>query len=152
MNTESHGNNNSGKHSQNGKLLYGDLTYRVRGIVFDIRSKYGPGQKESVYHNLLEEAFNNANINNSREQRIKIISDQSAKVMGYYQPDFIIDDSIILEIKSARVTTKTDEKQLYHYLRNSEYQVGLLINFSTPKLFIKRIIYTNDRKPFLRVN
>ena len=43
-----------------------------------------------------------------------------------------------------------DEKQLYFYMRNSNYEVGFLVNFSTPVLLIKRIIYTNDRKPFLK--
>jgi GxxExxY protein len=72
------------------------------------------------------------------------------KIIGTYKPDFIIDDKIIIEVKSSRFTTKTDEKQLYYYLRNSKYEVGFLVNFSTPKIYIKRVIYTNDRKPFLK--
>ena len=66
-----------------------------------------------------------------------------------YQPDFVIEDKILIEVKSSKVTSVADEKQLYYYLRNSKYEVGLLVNFSTPKLLIKRIIYTNDRKPYL---
>ena len=62
-----------------------------------------------------------------------------------------MEDKLIIEIKSSRFTTRIDEKQLYYYLRNSKYEVGFLVNFSTPKLYIKRIIYTNDRKPFLSV-
>ncbi len=69
--------------------------------------------------------------------------------MGRYRPDFIIDDVITVEVKSSQFTTKQDEKQLYHYIRNSRYELGYLVNFSTPSLYVKRIIYTNDRKPFL---
>ncbi|MBM3250794.1 MAG: GxxExxY protein [Candidatus Nealsonbacteria bacterium] len=61
----------------------------------------------------------------------------------------MIDNKILLEIKSSKFTTKNDERQLYFYLRNSKYEVGYLVNFSSPQLYIKRIIYTNERKPFL---
>ena len=119
------------------------------GIFYKIRNEYGPGHKEIIYQNLLEEALIANNISHSREARIKIYSNDTGKVVGTYVPDFLVDDKIIVELKSSRYTTKTDEKQLYHYLRNSPYQVGYLVNFSTPQLYIKRIIYTNDRKPFL---
>lgn len=135
---------------EHGKLLHGDLTYKIIGIIYEIRKKYGPGQKEIVYQNLLAELLEKNNIKFIREQKIKIYSEESGKIMGTYQPDFVIDNKIILETKSSRFTTKTDEKQLYHYLRNSEFEIGLLINFSTPQIYIKRIIYTNDRKPFLK--
>lgn len=71
--------------------------------------------------------------------------------MGSYRPDMIIDGKIIVEAKSSRFTNKQDEKQLYFYLRNSKYELGYLINFSTPKLYLKRIVYSNDKKPFLKV-
>jgi len=48
------------------------------------------------------------------------------------------------------MTIKRDRDQLYNYLRNSSYEVGYLLNFGTSKRYIKRIIYTNDRKPYLR--
>ena len=115
---------------------------------FKIRNTYGPGQKESVYCNLLEETLKENQIFFEREKSIKIHS-PNRKVVGVYKPDVIVDDKIILEIKSSMITPKVNEKQLYYYLRNSKYEVGFLVNFSTPKLFIKRIIYTNDRKPFL---
>ena len=102
-----------------------------------------------VNQNLLEEALIANYIAYSREARIKIYSNDTWKVVGTYIPDFLVDDKIIVELKSSHYTTKTDEKQLYHYLRNSPYPVGYLVNFSTPQLYIKRIIYTNDRKPFL---
>jgi len=116
-------------------LLYSELTYKLRGIFFEIRNNYGPGQKENGYE---------------KEKSINIYSPDNKKV-GIYRPDFVIDDKIIIEIKSSRFASRLDEKQLYYYLRNSKYQVGFLINFSTPKLYTKRIIYTNNRKPFLSV-
>jgi len=131
------------------ELLHHDLTYRLRGIFFQIRNTYGPGQKENIYSNLLVEALKENKIPFEKEKFINIYT-PNGKLAGTYKPDFIIDDKIITEIKSSRLTTRIDEKQLYYYLRNSKYEVGFLVNFSTPKLYIRRVIYTNDRKPFLK--
>ena len=139
------------KNEKSEKILYRDLSFIVQGCVFEIRKQYGPGHKEIVYHKLLEEKLLAKDLKVEREKRIKIYSQDTGKVVGVYQPDIVVEDKIVLEIKSSKFTTITDNKQLYHYLRNSRYELGYLINFSTPKLFIKRIIYTNDRKPYLRV-
>jgi len=129
-------------------LLHQDLSYLIRGIIFEIRNNYGPGQKEIIYQNLFKELLKQKNIKYEKEKSISIFSPDNKKV-GVYRPDFVVEDKIIIEIKASRFTAKVDEKQIYYYLRNSKYEVGFLVNFSTPKLYIKRIIYTNDRKPFL---
>jgi len=133
-----------------GKLLHNDLTYKLRGIFFQIRNSYGSGQKENIYGNLLTEALEENKVPFEKEKFINIYT-PNKKVAGTYRPDFVVDDKIIIEIKSSRYSAMIDEKQLYYYLRNSKYEIGFLVNFSTPKLFIRRIIYTNDRKPFLSV-
>lgn len=122
----------------------------VRGVFFDIRNNYGPGHKENVYANLICEALKEKGLNFEKEKRIKIYSDKSGKPVGTYVPDYVIDDKIIVEVKASKLTTKQDEIQIYHYLRNSKYEIGLLVNFGTPELYIKRIVYSNSRKPFLK--
>jgi len=144
MNTDQH------KINQPKKFLYKELGYQLRGCFFDIRKNYGPGQKESIYVNLVAEWLKEHKIPFHKEKPIKIYSINSGKIIGTYKPDFLVDNKILIEIKSARVTTRQDEKQLYFYLRNSPYEVGYLVNFSSPRLYIKRIIYTNERKPFLQ--
>lgn len=155
IDTQNYTNTNTNKHKivtrNNAKLLYPELSYLIQGVIYEVRKQYGPGQKEVIYHRVLEEKFLIQNLTVEREKRINIYSQDSGKIVGLYQPDLIIENKIILEVKSSSFTTKIDEKQLYHYLRNSEYELGYLINFSTPKLYIKRIIYTNDRKPYLQV-
>jgi len=66
-----------------------------------------------------------------------------------YRPDFIVDEKIIVELKAVEKNPKLFINQLYDYLRNSKYELGYFINFASPKLYIKRVIFTNDRKPFL---
>lgn len=145
--------NNTDKNtkSHTNTLLYPELSYIIQGCFFEARKQYGPGQKEIVYQRVLEEKFLKANLKVEKEKRINIYSQDSGKIVGTYQPDLVIEDKVIIEIKSSRFTTKIDERQLYHYLRNSQYQLGYLVNFSTQRLYIKRIIYTNDRKPYIRV-
>jgi GxxExxY protein len=132
------------------KFLYKELGYKLRGCFFEIRNQYGPGQKESIYVNLICEWLGENKIPFEKEKAIKIYSSKTSKLVGLYRPDIIIDTKIPIEIKSTGFISPRDEKQLYFYLRNSEYEVGYLVNFSTPKIYIKRVIYTNDRKPFLQ--
>lgn len=133
----------------NAKIVYPDLSYVIQGCIFEIRKQYGPGQKEVVYKRLLKEKLIIKGRKAEEEKRINIYSQDSGKIVGFYQPDLTVDDKIIIEIKSSRFTSKKDEKQLYHYLRNSKYELGYLVNFSTPRLYMKRIVYSNQRKPFL---
>lgn len=149
-NTQNNTNKNTNTHKS--PVLYPELSYIIQGIVYGIRKQYGPGQKEIIYHRLLEEKLLTDKLIVEKEKRINIYSHDSGKVVGIYQPDIIVDNKIILEIKSSRFTTQTDEKQLYYYLRNSIFELGYLINFSTPRLYMKRIIYTNDNKPYIRVD
>lgn len=132
------------------RLLYSDLSYIIQGCVFEIRRQYGPGQKEVIYQRLLVEKLQLKGLSVLREHKISIYSQDSGKVIGTYQPDLIINDCIVIELKSSSFTTPQDEKQLYYYLRNSEYELGYLINFSTPQLYMKRIVYSNYKKPFHR--
>lgn len=134
----------------NTKILYKELSYIIQGCCFEIRKEYGPGQKESIYVNLLKECLEDKKISVEKEKSIKIYSSKSGKVIGTYRPDLVVANKIPIEVKSSRITVKQDEKQLYYYLRNSEYELGYLINFGTPRLYIKRIIYTNDKKPYLK--
>lgn len=130
-------------------LLYEDLSYKVRGIAINIRKDLGPGHKESLYQNAFAEELIAAKIHFSREKSIAIYSPKTNKKIGSYRPDFIIADKILLEVKAMTNLPEYSVDQLYSYLRNSVFELGFLINFSGPKLYIKRIIWTNDNKPFL---
>ena len=129
-----------------GEILHKDLCYKIQGILMETRRLYGPGHKEIVYCNSVEELLNINHITHKREVSIKAYSLISGKVIGYYKPDFIIDDKVIIEAKAVDYVPKNYIDQLYSYLRVSQYEVGLFVNFRSPELYIKRIIFTNDRK------
>ena len=64
--------------------------------------------------------------------------------VGYYKPDFIIDNKIIIELKSLDFMPQDLEKQLIYYLKGTNYKLGLLVNFGSNKLVIKRKIWSPD--------
>lgn len=121
------------------KLLYEDLTYKIRGAIFNVHSSLGPVHKESVYQKALAKEF--------REQKIPFKQEVPLKVMykgekvGVYKLDFIVDDKVILEIKAVDFIPQTFKTQLSYYLKGTGYKVGLLVNFGVPKAQIFRRIY-----------
>jgi len=116
----------------------------------DIRAQYSTTLKEKAYHKLMKEWFNEHKIPYIYEPSLQVRSQLTNKIIDYYRPDFLAFEKIPIEIKATRMTIKQDIDQLYNYLRNSEFEVGYLFNFGTPKRYIRRIIYTNDRKPHLK--
>ncbi len=127
-------------------LLYKELSYQIQGAVIEVRKNYGSGHKESIYQGALAEELQLRQIPFKREPSISIASPKTNKIIGIYRPDFLIDDKVILEVKALEILARKLIDQLFDYLRNSKYELGYFVNFAGPRLLMKRIIYTNDRK------
>ena len=121
------------------KLLYKDLTYNIRGAAFEVRKKLGLGHKEAVYHKAFEVEFKKRNIRFISEAILPVLYE--GKKVGIYQPDFIVEDKIIIELKSLPEIGRPQQEQIWSYIKGSEYKLALLINFGTKDLEIKRIVY-----------
>jgi len=132
------------------KLFLEKESYVIRGAAINTRKNLGSGQKEIVYKNDFAEELNYREVSFSREKPICIYSVRTGKKIGTYIPDFIIINKIIVEAKATQTVSKRDIDQLYYYLRNSRYELGFLINFGGERLYIKRIIYTNENKPWYK--
>lgn len=131
------------------ELLHKELSYQIQGAAIEVRKNFGPGLKEMIYQNAFSEELKSRSLQFEKEKSIKIFSPKTGKFLGSYRPDFIIDNKILVELKAVEKIPKLFIDQLYSYLRNSEYELGYFINFSSPRLYTKRIIFTNDRKSFL---
>lgn len=127
-------------------ILYKELSYLVQGVLIEVRNVLGPGHKEIVYCNLIEELFNQKNIKYNREPSVQIISPFTGKIIGKYRPDFIVDNKIVLEVKAVDIIPKNFVDQIYSYLRVSDFELGIFVNFRSQQLYIKRVLLTNDRK------
>jgi GxxExxY protein len=109
-------------------LLYEDLSYQIRGAAIEVRKNYGPGHKEVLYQRAFAEELGLRKIKYEQEKPFKIYSPNTGKIIGSYQPDFIVYDKIIIELKALVKTPRKMIDQLYGYLRNSIYQLGFFIN------------------------
>jgi GxxExxY protein len=94
---------------------------------------------EAVYEEALEKEFLTQNIPFKRQLKLELYY-ENEKLNKYYKADFVCYDSIILEIKAVSHIPDTFYAQLKNYLRCSNMELGLLINFGTPSLTYKRII------------
>jgi len=131
--------------TKNGEnLLYGDITYKIRGACFKIWKEFGGAFKEKVVDRALAEELKTLGLKVESQKSINIL--YNGKKIASYTPDQIISDVILIEVKCKPFLTREDERQFWLYLRGSEYKIGLLINFGSKKLEIKRRIYDKARK------
>ena len=94
----------------------------------------------------MKEELESLKLNLENQKRIEIF--YKSKKVGNYIPDFIINGIILLELKCKPYITKEDERQFWLYLKASDYKVGLLINFGSQKLEIRRRVYDKARKNY----
>ncbi len=121
------------------KLLYSDLTYKIRGAVFEVYNTLGFGHKELIYHRALEVEFKKRQIGFKGEASLPVYYQD--KKIGIYKPDFVIEEKVLIEIKALPFLTRESEVQLVYYLRGTRYNLGLLVNFGSRKLEIRRKIW-----------
>lgn len=122
-----------------GKSEYEGLTYKIRGAIFEVYNALGPGFKEGIYHNSLREEFDKMKIKYNDKKKIKI--NYKGKDVGIYEPDFVVEDKITIELKAVDIMPKVFEKQLYSYLKATGCRIGILVNFGGEVLDIRRRIY-----------
>jgi len=132
-----------------GNLLEEELCSKIIKAFYDTANKYGTTFKESIFQNALIEELEKLQLKVEKQKRINIYSIDSGKILGVYIPDLIVEDKIVIEIKATSFPVERDISQQRSYLKASKYEIGYLVNFGTPRLYFKRSIYTNDRKPLL---
>lgn len=124
-------------------FLYENESYLIRGACFDVWKEFKGMFKESIIDKSLNIALENRGLKVESQKRIDIYFNNSK--VGTYIPDKIVNDIILIELKSKPFLTKQDVEQFWNYLKASKYKLGFLINFAPIKLQIKRIVYDTVR-------
>jgi GxxExxY protein len=124
------------------KMFHAKLTDKIISSFFKVYNTLGYGFLEKVYENALVIELKRAELNVLQQQNIKVYYEN--QVVRNYFAD-IIADQVILEIKSAEGLREENKAQLINYLKATDKEVGLLLNFGRTPEF-KRVIFTNDRK------
>jgi GxxExxY protein len=118
-------------------LLEEDLSYQIRGAVFEVSRHLGHGFLEKVYERALSSELRSRGLGVASQ--VSLVVRYKGKDVGRYCADMIVENRILLELKS-QAQTKNDEAQMLNYLKASGLRVGMLINFVYPKAQIKRLI------------
>ncbi len=114
-------------------------TYKIIGICMEVHRNLGPGLLEVVYKDALEIEFKENNIPFEREKEYSI--EYKGKVLPHkFYADFVINEDIILEVKAIKEFSSEHIAQILNYIKLSNSEVGLLVNFQTKSLQYKRYI------------
>jgi len=112
------------------------LGYRVQGLLRNVYYSLGPGFREQTYQRAVIRALQKQAIPFETEKTIDIIYD--GEVIDQYRLDLVVEGRIILELKAVDELHPRHEAQLLSYLKASGLRLGLLVNFGTNKLQIRR--------------
>lgn len=124
-------------------MEFNDLSYKIIGCVYTVYNKLGPGLLESVYEKALLIELSNCGLTARSQQVIKIDYDGVPLDLDL-RLDIIVEDAIVLELKSVEKLLPVHFKQLFTYLRLADKRLGLLINFNVDNITkdgIKRVVY-----------
>jgi GxxExxY protein len=118
-----------------------DISKLVVDLCFKIHKQYGPGLFESVYEEIFCYEWLKNGIPHKRQQGVPLIHEEIRLEIGF-RADIIIDDKVIVELKSVETLAEIHYKQVQTYLKLTHIKLGLLVNFNEPliKNGIHRIV------------
>jgi len=122
-------------------MLHSELTEKIIKAFYKVYNTLGYGFLEKVYENVLVVELKKMRFHISQQYNIKVYYD--GVIVGDYFADIIVEDNVIIELKSAESLREEHKFQLINYLKATEKEVGLLLNFGKTPEF-KRAIFTND--------
>lgn len=115
-----------------------ELTEKIIGAAFEVHNNLGVGFLEKVYQNALVKEL--TLLGYLAQSEVKIPVYYKGELVGDYSADILVEGRIILELKALSALTTEHEAQLLNYLKATGFKVGLLINFGTSRVQIKRKI------------
>jgi len=119
-------------------LEINDITYAINGAVFEVNNILGSGFLEKVYENALLVELKSRGLKVKNQVPINV--SYKGEVVGEYAADLLVEDKVIVELKTVENLDRAHEAQLLNYLKATGLQVGLLINFKHKKADIKRMV------------
>jgi GxxExxY protein len=128
-------------------MLHEEITTIIIAAYYAVYNNLGYGFLEKVYENALIFELQKRGLTVKQQVPIKVYYE--TRVVGEYFADLLINDLVILELKAVEQIIKAHEAQLVNYLKATNLEVGLILNFG-PKAEFKRKIFSNSRKSNLK--
>jgi len=120
------------------KMKYEELTGQVLKCAFEVHNALGCGFLEKVYEKALIHELKSCGLNVETQKAMRI--EYKGENVGNYIADLVVNDKVIVELKTAACLTMIHKAQTLNYLRASGHEVALLLNFSKPRLEYKRVV------------
>jgi GxxExxY protein len=126
------------------ELKYSALTEKVIGAFYDVAYELGPGFLESVYQRALLIRFNELGVQAAAEVNVPVFF--HGQQVGDFRADMVVEGKLLLELKAVDRLVSSHEGQTLHYLKATEFEVALLMNFGSLKPEFKRVILESHYK------
>jgi GxxExxY protein len=110
-----------------------ELSGVIIDAAYDVHTRLGPGMLESVYEKCMCIALEKRGVAHERQKRISLEYD-GMRIEDAFRIDLIVENAIVIELKTVEVVLPLHEAQLLTYLRLTSYRLGLLINFNVPRI------------------
>ena len=120
------------------KIIYKDLSFRIMEAVFEVHNILGPGYSENIYESALAKEFKDRKMDYTRQGLIEV--HYKGVKIGEYRLDMVVEGKIILELKAVSELNEIFKSQLLSYLKATEMELGILINFGSKEVEFKRIV------------
>ncbi|MFZ4543734.1 MAG: GxxExxY protein [Saprospiraceae bacterium] len=125
-------------------MIHEKLSNELIGIFYHVYSNLGHGFLEKVYQNSMYIELSNRNYQVETNKMMKVY--YKGREVGLYYADLVVNDTIIIELKAHEQITPRDEAQLLNYLRATEIELGLLLNFGLKPQFTRKIFSNKFKK------
>ncbi|MBC8323979.1 MAG: GxxExxY protein [Candidatus Marinimicrobia bacterium] len=125
------------------ELKHNEITDKIIKAFYEVYNELGFGFLEAVYEKALFIVLNDFGLDVEQQKKINVYFRN--QIIGVYVADLIVNQKVIIEIKAVKRLAAEHEAQLLNYLRSTEIEVGLLVNFGA-QLKFKRFVFDNNRK------
>ena len=119
-------------------IIHKDLSYKIIELALEVHNELGCGFLEKVYENALMILLERENIPAKQQAPADVYF--QGKVIGQYFADILVDNKIILELKTVNAIADVHKAQVLNYLRATGLKLGLILNFAKPRLEYKRLV------------
>ncbi|MDI6783922.1 MAG: GxxExxY protein [bacterium] len=119
-------------------IVYPELSYQIMGVIFEVHKELGPGFLESIYEKALIDELQEKGLRVETQKPIDIVYER--KKIGVHRVDLVVEDTIIIELKTVERFSIHHQAQLISYLKASKCKLGILVNFSKKRVEYDRVV------------
>ncbi len=129
---------------EDGAYPHREITEKIIGAAFEVHRQLGPGFLEKVYETALARELKSRGI--AVRPRAEMGVSYKGQSVGVYYADLLVDEAVICEIKAAESLASAHQAQLLHYLKATGIEVGLLLNFGSDRVQVKRLVRSKQKQ------